>query len=1338
MNFFYPEKDGNGEDLKFSNQFGKYLISHFNTWHGGVHIEGADKAMQAIADGRIIAYRMNKEYQTLKDSSDNTNSETGGEKKYSNNFILIQHDIEISKEEVENEGADDEKTTVKKKFFTFYSLYNHLLPTSAYYKENNTEIRSGIDLPKFMRNETLKATKEEDYDFPVTTIKGLNARTLNSAGVTDFRSKETKKLVIPYGDEVCKVLDEEGKLIKNGRGIKVTYTDRNGDYHDDIYIFDGSSLKDLGDSYKINTKGDSGKFIDYLGFSDEKRIERGSRLREEANGDSAVIGLIPKGTIVNVLEKKEVKIKEGKETYWAKVEGYEGYTHSSNFAITQEIDEERITIDKIVACDIPIKAGELIGYTGLLQGDLGSNYHAAQVDVFMTEEVEEFLSNDFKAGKDKKNYTILPEGTILKKSITTLVDLPKGSTVKVLDIKGEYVNIQEDKQPVKASLNKSYLHNKVDPPGPRNAYFQIKPECFDEINKSHFNNQIPDVNSFVYWLSQNGDITKVEYRPKNNPGKFWVKTKDLFPVEETKTRDKKVTVPIPFGQATDSFLEYLTKSDCREEERIVQEEYYDIHPAKQGEHTTLNKNITKAYLAIPDNEDEIGEYEELCKEAIVDLSQARKVEENKDKAWIQVTCSYVIGNKKETKKGWIENKNFDTFSLHDWKNSGFKTIKAGDEYMYEVKGLRDCNDSHASDFIKKFWKTLNVKNDDVLNVLELDAAYSMLETQLAVSKIVCQHKTEWSYTANEITNEVTKFFDYLIAQEDEDGEWDLESLKEQKLNSIKDQVGKLMFWKEAAGLTYYPPMDLPTPKKIKPKGIKEMGFGTDDPEILAAATRRIENNLGLPNFTPKPTTVATKPVETDATTQTTTTNTETVTEPELSEEKKAPETQEQSQEEKQQEVKPPERTFPSTDQVWHFHPIAFVEHMKKIYGAVSEECPQLVWGNKVSCEFRKRVIQISKRLECDPNHLMTAMALETNKSFRADERRAGSQYVGLIQIGNIAAEEINRRKGTKITPNHLEYMSPEQQLKYVEYYLEPKKGKLKTLADFYLAILWPNAVGHGHEPDYVVFDDNATGDKKKSYWDNKLFLKEKGEITKDPTGKKIYGKKGGKTYVWEIKEEIEALYEEGINHKNRCATNNSCTLLNLELKCPDCNQSHYDVRDLIHFQSQSKGSSNCGTVSRHIIEEINGISCEGISEKGVAYYQLALENKAADTLDFDIKKSKEAIEYLNLALSNNIPIRVGVHHTFKSREHGIINEDTTDHYVVIVGKNCIEGETYYQYWDVGTFRGAQEKYKFKLVEGYKLINDDANAGGGKDGRKYTVTQIARATKTNRVTKIALT
>ncbi|MBL3658991.1 hypothetical protein [Fulvivirga sediminis] len=113
----------------------------------------------------------------------------------------------------------------------------------------------------------------------------------------------------------------------------------------------------------------------------------------------------------------------------------------------------------------------------------------------------------------------------------------------------------------------------------------------------------------------------------------------------------------------------------------------------------------------------------------------------------------------------------------------------------------------------------------------------------------------------------------MIAQEDEGGEWDLESLKEEKLNTIKDQVEKLMFWKEAAGLTYYPPMDLPTPEGLKPMGYTKLRptdeelkarrtaritaiFGRDDPEVQMAAARR-------------------SPEPIDATTQTTNTDSET-------------------------------------------------------------------------------------------------------------------------------------------------------------------------------------------------------------------------------------------------------------------------------------------------------------------------------------------------------------------------------------------------------------------------------------------------------------------------------
>lgn len=78
----------------------------------------------------------------------------------------------------------------------------------------------------------------------------------------------------------------------------------------------------------------------------------------------------------------------------------------------------------------------------------------------------------------------------------------------------------------------------------------------------------------------------------------------------------------------------------------------------------------------------------------------------------------------------------------------------------------------------------------------------------------------------------------------------------------------------------------------------------------------------------------------------------------------------------------------------------------------------LVYGRKVSCAFRKKVVLISKELGLPQekyegaNWLMTVMALETNKSFNPAIQN-GAGYTGLIQFGANAAS----RLGT--TTSHL-------------------------------------------------------------------------------------------------------------------------------------------------------------------------------------------------------------------------------------------------------------------------------------------------------------------------------
>lgn len=120
----------------------------------------------------------------------------------------------------------------------------------------------------------------------------------------------------------------------------------------------------------------------------------------------------------------------------------------------------------------------------------------------------------------------------------------------------------------------------------------------------------------------------------------------------------------------------------------------------------------------------------------------------------------------------------------------------------------------------------------------------------------------------------------------------------------------------------------------------------------------------------------------------------------------------------------------------------------------------LAWGAKVSPVFRDRVRWLAEDLQIGPtvddgaDMLMTCMAWESGRSFRADVKNmAGSGATGLIQFMPATAKDL----GT--TVEKLAAMAPEDQLNFVWKYFRPYRGKLKTLSDLYMAILWPAAVG---------------------------------------------------------------------------------------------------------------------------------------------------------------------------------------------------------------------------------------------------------------------------------------
>jgi hypothetical protein len=89
---------------------------------------------------------------------------------------------------------------------------------------------------------------------------------------------------------------------------------------------------------------------------------------------------------------------------------------------------------------------------------------------------------------------------------------------------------------------------------------------------------------------------------------------------------------------------------------------------------------------------------------------------------------------------------------------------------------------------------------------------------------------------------------------------------------------------------------------------------------------------------------------------------------------------------------------------------------------------------KVSQAFINKVVQISKRLDCDPNDLMSIMFIETGRTFDPNITNSIGA-VGLIQFTKIARKELN------VTAEQLKSMSAEEQLDYVEKYIANAKSR---------------------------------------------------------------------------------------------------------------------------------------------------------------------------------------------------------------------------------------------------------------------------------------------------------
>ena len=153
----------------------------------------------------------------------------------------------------------------------------------------------------------------------------------------------------------------------------------------------------------------------------------------------------------------------------------------------------------------------------------------------------------------------------------------------------------------------------------------------------------------------------------------------------------------------------------------------------------------------------------------------------------------------------------------------------------------------------------------------------------------------------------------------------------------------------------------------------------------------------------------------------------------------------------------------------------------------------------------------------------------------------------------------------------------------------------------------------------------------------------------------------------------------------------------------------------------TNGVKNCLDLCKMILKKY-GMSNFGSSSNAI---RLMFENNNKLEYFGDNPKEnyKQAIDCIDRHLENGRPIIVGVNHTIGRG----FNEGTTDHFVVIYGRECVNKHYVYYYYEVGK---SDVEYGFSKNNGFIYDTSNPNKpqfydekSSRNDGARFDVIQV---------------
>ena len=664
MKVSYPTDDVINIDHPFGNslQNGFFPIGFYHCWHGGVHIEGKGKAIKAIADGKVIAFRYNKEEIKV-------GTKDGKPITLSNNFVLMRHDY-IS-------GSHT---------LTFYSLYYHLY----FGEETKAEEKPAPPQEEKQKEKKYKAVPAINGGYKLSGIWSID-ETVFFPTLTTLNIKEEKEdYYVVSGKDINSIYQTEVHIPKTYGNEKKPTID-----------------KDKVKWTNIAYKGQKGILLYYTEGESKiarKAIAINSDIIVKDEEDPNWIEILYEGQscFLKKIELENRKLKEEEVEVLPSTPKKTSPKKNNNFP---PFLQNQKLIDEVQTCDIAVSAGELIGYVGK-QGIYNQpDYYAAHLEVFtpgnynkvnekgeiidrmgMYQFIHNIKNDKYIEGAGQKRYFELKKGTVLKPYLK----------VSSEDYKGVIVTINSN----------------------------TKTENYTQVTPTQIIEELPE-NSYIPSIGKrNGKNFHYRDIVTKNRKSFWLRNNYIEKVSRKWEKNK-----VDYKLKMDTPCLYLTNPDEEKEYR--------------------NNEQQKRFCEFKDI---------LSQMVLVDKSKCKEVT-YEGKRWLYVKSYYYQQNKIIYNYGWIEHpKEEELFSAHCWNKFGFTRQDAEDHRIYPIEGVNHY--SGTSEFIKKMIRLIDENGDKIIDNKELRAKYNSPGTYHILSKMVCKHQSEWSYSWERIKEDAKAFFKY--------------------------------------------------------------------------------------------------------------------------------------------------------------------------------------------------------------------------------------------------------------------------------------------------------------------------------------------------------------------------------------------------------------------------------------------------------------------------------------------------------------------------------------------------------------------------------------------------